>query len=73
MFPTYEATAAVLKQMGITEDFISTGDLRYNHHTLGNLEFYFVSNKTNKFDFYTKDSPVLESGLLGPGKIMAAN
>ncbi len=48
LYPTYEATAAVLKQMGITEDFISTGDLRYNHHTLGNLEFYFVSNKTNK-------------------------
>lgn len=48
LYPNYNATAKILKQIGCTEDFESTSSLRYTHRTSGKLEIYFVSNKSNQ-------------------------
>ena len=49
LYPTYDATAALLTNMGIAEDFKSDGSLRYTHRTTADRDIYFVSNKTNLF------------------------
>lgn len=46
LYPHYDDTAALLKQMDINEDFTSTGPVRYGHRTAKQQEIYFVSNKT---------------------------
>ena len=48
LYPTYDAIAALLKEMAVQEDFISAGSLRYTHRTTTDREIYFVSNKTNQ-------------------------
>lgn len=48
LYPDYEATAGLLKKMGLQADFESTDSVRYTHHSLEKGDFYFVSNKTNK-------------------------
>jgi hypothetical protein len=48
IYPSYEATQSILKQMGVFEDFLSDGGIRYIHKTLENKDIYFVSNKTDK-------------------------
>jgi hypothetical protein len=47
LYPDYDATASVLREMGIAEDFTSDGSLRYTHQLIKSGEIYFVSNKTN--------------------------
>jgi hypothetical protein len=38
----------ILKPMGVKEDFISNGNIRYCHRTTGTREIYFISNRTGK-------------------------
>ena len=47
IYPNYDATASLLREMGIPEDFASDGSLRYTHKLIPSGEIYFVSNKTN--------------------------
>ncbi len=47
LYPNYDATAIILREMGIPEDFESTGLVRYTHKLIKSGEIYFVSNKTN--------------------------
>ena len=48
LYPDYSETAEVLREMGITEDFISDGPIRYGHRRTENEEIYFVANTANK-------------------------
>lgn len=48
LYPKYEVTAAILKDMNIAEDFQSNAPLRYTHRATANLDIYFVSNKTDQ-------------------------
>ncbi len=48
LYPDYDSTASVLKQMGVIEDFTSTGPVRYGHRTTKQQEIYFVSNKSGE-------------------------
>lgn len=47
LYPDYDATASILRQMAIAEDFESDGSLRYTHQLIKSGEIYFVSNKTD--------------------------
>jgi len=44
LYPKYAVTAAVLSEMGITEDFISDGSIRYGHRRTETEDIYFVAN-----------------------------
>ncbi|MBN2296059.1 MAG: hypothetical protein JXM70_26745, partial [Pirellulales bacterium] len=48
LYPHYDDTAALLKQMDISEDFVSTGPIRYGHRRTDRRDIYFVSNKTSE-------------------------
>jgi hypothetical protein len=48
LYPHYEATAVLLKQFGISEDFKSSGSIRYTHRTTPDLDIYFVANRENQ-------------------------
>jgi hypothetical protein len=47
LYPAYDATASILHQLGIPEDFESNGPVRYTHQKIPSGDIYFVSNKTN--------------------------
>ena len=47
LYPDYYSTANLLRKMGIQEDFMSTGPVRYTHQLIESGDMYFVSNKTN--------------------------
>ncbi len=47
LYPNYDATASLLREIGVSEDFASNGSLRYTHQLIPSGEIYFVSNKTN--------------------------
>jgi hypothetical protein len=46
LYPSYELTAAILKSMGVVEDFTATGPIRYGHRRAKDRDIYFVSNRT---------------------------
>src|SRR6218665_509428 len=48
LYPSYDFTSAILKSLGLSEDFVSNGDLRYTHRTSADWDIYFVSNKTDR-------------------------
>jgi hypothetical protein len=48
LYPDYESTAEVLRQLSINEDLKSNGTVRYTHRKTKNFEIYFVSNKEDK-------------------------
>jgi len=48
LYPDYDSTTSVLKQMSVSEDFTSTGPVRYGHRTTKQQEIYFVSNKSGE-------------------------
>jgi hypothetical protein len=48
LYPEYDSTVSVLKQMGVSEDFISTGPVRYAHRTTNKQEIYFVANRSGQ-------------------------
>lgn len=47
IYPSYEATAGLLKQLGVRQDFEGDASLRYTHRQTAGLDIYFVSNKTD--------------------------
>ena len=47
LYPDYDTTASILREMGIPEDFESDGSVRYTHQLIPSGDIYFVSNKTN--------------------------
>ncbi len=48
LYPNYDATAKLLKEMDVSEDFESVASLRYTHRKTGDLDIYFISNKTDQ-------------------------
>jgi hypothetical protein len=46
LYPDYAVTAAVLKELGVIEDFVATGPVRYGHRRTDDHEIYFLSNKS---------------------------
>ena len=46
LYPSYELIAALLKGMGVQEDFTATGPVRYGHRRTNDRDIYFVSNRT---------------------------
>jgi hypothetical protein len=48
LYCDYDSTAAVLKKMGVSEDFTATGPVRYGHRRTKARDIYFVSNKSDK-------------------------
>ena len=46
LYPSYDLTAVLLKEMGAKEDFTATGPVRYGHRRTEDRDIYFVSNKT---------------------------
>ncbi len=46
LYPAYEATAELLTNMGVPEDFTATGPIRYAHRRTENHNIYFVANKS---------------------------
>jgi hypothetical protein len=46
LYPSYDLTASLLKEMGVKEDFTATGPVRYGHRRTEDRDIYFVSNKT---------------------------
>jgi len=49
-YPDYDATVALLKDIGLDEDFSASGPIRYTHRRTDDYEIYFVAN--------TSDGPV---------------
>jgi hypothetical protein len=48
LYPSYDATAAILHEMGVAEDFITTASIRYTHRTADEQDVYFVANSTGQ-------------------------
>lgn len=48
IYPNYNATASLLKKMRVTEDFTSSGPIRYIHKMTGTQDIYFVSNRSDQ-------------------------
>jgi len=46
LYPSYEATAALLRKAGTPEDFESQGPVRYTHRRTKELDIYFLANRT---------------------------
>jgi hypothetical protein len=57
LYPDYDETVALLKEMSISEDFTSTGPVRYGHRTTKQQEIYFVSNKSSEPKMISQPSP----------------
>jgi hypothetical protein len=76
LYPDYDITASILKQMGVSEDFTSTGPIRYTHRTTKQQEIYFVSNRSGdaiKADctFRTsKSKPQLWNPVTGKSRVL---
>jgi hypothetical protein len=47
LYPSYDLTSALLKGMGVVEDFSATGPVRYGHRRTKDRDIYFVSNRTS--------------------------
>jgi hypothetical protein len=46
LYPDYNLTAAILKDLKIEPDFSSSGKIRYIHRSMPDREVYFISNRT---------------------------
>jgi len=46
LYPSYDLTAALLKEMGVKEDFTATGPVRYGHRRAKDRDIYFVANRS---------------------------
>ena len=46
LYPSYESTIALLRQMGITPGFASTGPIRFHFRRTLRLDVFFVANRT---------------------------
>jgi len=48
LYPGYAVSAAVLEGMGVSEDFLSDGPVRYGHRTTASDDIYFIANTSDK-------------------------
>ncbi|AWO01984.1 glycosyl hydrolase [Chitinophaga alhagiae] len=48
LYPDYAATAAILQETGLMEDFTSAGPVRCTHRTMPGRDIYFVANRTDQ-------------------------
>jgi predicted GH43/DUF377 family glycosyl hydrolase len=48
LYPDYGATAGLLSEMGVKQDFESPAPLRYTHRITKDGDVYFVSNRTDE-------------------------
>ena len=48
LYPAYDATAGLLRHLGISEDFETTGPIRYTHRTTAGFDIYFAANRENR-------------------------
>jgi hypothetical protein len=48
LYPDYEIAASVLRENGVTKDFVSSGPLRYTHRRTDGREIYFVANRSEQ-------------------------
>lgn len=48
LYPGYDTTSVLLKQIGVNEDFISSAPVRNIHYKTADRDIYFVSNKSEK-------------------------
>lgn len=48
LYPHYDLTAALLREMGVAEDFVSPGPLRYTHRRTRDRDIYFVANRSDQ-------------------------
>ena len=46
LYPSYEQTASLLKELGVKEDFATTGPVRYGHRRAGERDIYILANRT---------------------------
>ncbi|MEO7488018.1 MAG: glycosylhydrolase-like jelly roll fold domain-containing protein, partial [Ferruginibacter sp.] len=76
LYPNYDFTSALLKDMQVLNDFESNASLRYTHRTTSDEDIYFVSNKNNQLVKATclfrtqKGRPELWDPLTGEIKIL---
>lgn len=50
IYPDYEITVKLLKQMGVIEDFKSGNNtIRYGHRKIGDKDIFFIANRTDSF------------------------
>ena len=46
LYPHYDTTTTLLKNMGVNEDFTATAPVRYTHRATRERDIYFVSNRS---------------------------
>ncbi len=46
LYPSFDSTAALLRSLGVAEDFSSTGPVRYGHRRTADRDIYFVANRS---------------------------
>jgi len=46
LYPDYDSTAGLLAEMGLKPDFEADGSIRYTHRRAGEMDIYFVANRT---------------------------
>jgi hypothetical protein len=51
LYPSYDLTAALLRDIGVKEDFSANGPVRYGHRRTDDKDIYFVANRA--------DAPIL--------------
>ena len=48
LYPSYELTDSLLRDMGVKEDFTATGPVRYGHRRADGRDIYFVANRSGE-------------------------
>ena len=48
LYPEYHIAASWLEETGISEDFLSSGQLRYTHRSTSDKDIYFISNRSDR-------------------------
>ncbi|WP_428331495.1 glycosyl hydrolase [Mucilaginibacter sp.] len=48
LYPEYDLTAKLLRDMGVEQDFTADKPIRYTHRTAKDWDIYFVSNTTDR-------------------------
>ena len=48
LYPAYDFTAALLREKGVQEDFVSSGPVRYTHRHTNDRDIFFVANRSDQ-------------------------
>jgi len=77
LYPEYDLTAKLLNEMSASEDFESSGPVRYTHRATKDMDIYFVANRSDRFinadcKFRTtKGTPELWDPLTGETRLLS--